>query len=168
MHSDYRLNGSQRLSPLTFQISDSLMLPLPLPRCINSQCSWNIPQLLTKKDLCGKVKEDGGGDRQFMGREKKELEKSRNRKNIRRNCIFSYNWVGYSWHFCHYEVIHWLASYSNNLRWYFRAVEHFVILSQIKHWSIKKQWWNKSVQLPCNVVLESWNILECGWHRFFL
>lgn len=149
MHSDYRLNWSQRLSPLTFQIFDSLMLPLPLSHCINSQRSWNIPQLLTKKDLCGKVKEDGGGDRQFMGRKKKELEKSRNRKNIRGNCIFPYIWVGHSWHFCHYEVlceiIYWLTSYSNNLRWHFGAVERFVILSLIMHCSIKRQWWNESV-----------------------
>lgn len=83
VHGDYRLNWSQRLSPLTFPISDFLMLPLPLSHCINSQRSWNVPQLLTKKDLCGKVKEDGGGDRQFMERKRKELEKPRNRRNIR-------------------------------------------------------------------------------------
>lgn len=56
--------------PLTFQNSDSLMLPLPLSHCISLKHSWSVPRLLTKKDLCGKVKEAGGGDRQFMGREK--------------------------------------------------------------------------------------------------
>lgn len=149
MHSDYWLNWSQRLSPLTFQISDSLMLPLPLSHCISLKRSWSIPRLLTEKDLCGKVKEAGGGDRQFMGREKKELEKSRNRKNIRGNCIFPYSWVGYSWHFCHCEVlcevIYWLTSYSNHLRWHLRAGKHFVILSLIMQCSITKQWWNESI-----------------------